>query len=76
MPEVLNQPTQIATSSMPGFRVVVSPAPVSGLRFMLANPEPATPLPEDVADRRALRAALDDPNPRVPYDQLRRELGL
>jgi hypothetical protein len=76
MPEVMNQPTQIATSSMPGFRAVVASVPVGRGRFMLIAPEPATPLPEDVADREALRAALNDSRPRIPYDQLRRELGL
>jgi hypothetical protein len=42
--------------------------------FMLPRPEPATPVPEDEADARALRDALE--HDRTPYDQVRRDLGL
>lgn len=43
----------------------------SGSTFMLSTPVPA----DDVEDIVAARAALAEPGERVPYDQLRRELG-
>lgn len=76
MPETMNQPAEVATSSMPGFRIVVAERFVIGRQFMLDVAEPATPLPEDIADREALRTALKDPTPRIPYEKLRRDLGL
>jgi len=76
MSETMNQPAEVATSSMPGFRIVVAERFVIGRRFMLDVAEPATPLPDDIADRQALRAALNDPEPRIQYDKLRRDLGL
>jgi hypothetical protein len=76
MPETMNPPAEVATSSMPGFRIVVAERFVIGRLFMLEVAEPAAALPDDVADRQALRAALDDRDPRIPYDKLRRDLGL
>lgn len=40
--------------------------------FMLAQPEPAD-LVEDV---RAANAAMEEPGPRIPYGEVRRQLGL
>jgi hypothetical protein len=44
--------------------------------FMLVHPEPAAPLPEDADDIRAARAALSQSGERIPYENLRRDLGL
>jgi hypothetical protein len=76
MPEITKESAEVATSSMPGFRIVVAERYVIGRRFMLEVAEPATPRPRDVADRQALRDALEDRGPRIPYNQLRRDLGL
>ncbi len=40
--------------------------------FMLREPEPA----DEIADVQAARAALAESDERIPYDQVRRELGL
>ena len=44
-------------------------------RFMLPIPRPAENL-EDRADLDAARAALAEPGSRIPYEDVRRELGL
>jgi hypothetical protein len=40
--------------------------------FMLAEPRPA----DEIADVEAARAALAESDERIPYDKIRRELGL
>lgn len=42
---------------------------------MLPEPRPAESL-EDLADIEAARCALAEPGPSVPYEDVRRELGL
>ena len=77
MADIMNQPAQLATSSIPEIDVWASGglSVIQHGRFMLLTPEPATPLPDDIADLRAAREALDRPEERKPYDQVRRDLG-
>ena len=45
---------------------------VRWVQFMLARPRPV----DEAEDIRAARAALDESEERIPYEQIRRELGL
>jgi hypothetical protein len=78
MAEIMNQPAQLATSSIPedDLQIAGGLSIIRRGRFMLLAPQPATPLPDDVADLRAAREALDQPGERKPYDQVRRDLGI
>lgn len=77
MPEVMNQPGQLATSSIPEteIRVVGRLIVIRRRGFMLVRPEPATPIPEDAADVRIARQALAEGD-RKPYEQVRRDLDI
>lgn len=75
--EILSQsvkPAGIATDA-DHVRVWKAGVSVRWRTFMLATPRPAEDL-EDRADLDAARAALAESGPRVPYEDVRRELGL